>query len=158
MFQNGLLRRRFTFSVLGLLLMFSAGCMSHKLHPPKGSKKRTVRIEATAYDNGKKSCGWKRNWYGRPVYAYGPNKGKPKKVGLTASGKQASMGTIAADTKYYPFGTVMYVPGYGYGVVEDRGGAIKGPNRIDLWYPSHKQALNWGRKTVKVTYWKDTKK
>ena len=59
-------------------------------------------------------------------------------------------GTIAADTKYYPFGTRMYVPGYGWGTVEDRGGAIKGPSRIDIFYDSHEQALQWGRRTVNV--------
>ncbi len=59
-------------------------------------------------------------------------------------------GTIAADTKYYPFGTRMYVPGYGWGVVADRGGAIKGPKRIDLFFDSHQQALEWGRRTVEV--------
>ncbi len=60
-------------------------------------------------------------------------------------------GTIAADTTYYPFGTRMYVPGYGWGTVEDRGGAIKGPDRIDIFYDSHSQALQWGRKKVHVT-------
>jgi hypothetical protein len=59
-------------------------------------------------------------------------------------------GTIAADTNYYPFGTRMYVPDYGWGVVEDRGGAIKGPNRIDLYFDSHRQALAWGRRKVRV--------
>lgn len=59
-------------------------------------------------------------------------------------------GTIAADTKYYPFGTQMYVPGYGHGIVEDRGGAIKGPNRIDLYFNSHNDALAWGRRKVRV--------
>ena len=59
-------------------------------------------------------------------------------------------GTIAADTKYYPFGTRMYVPGYGWGIVEDRGGAIKGPNRIDLFFDSHSDAINWGRRKVNV--------
>ena len=59
-------------------------------------------------------------------------------------------GTIAADTKYYPFGTRMLVPGYGWGVVTDRGSAIKGPNRIDLYYNSHQDALDWGRKKVRV--------
>lgn len=59
-------------------------------------------------------------------------------------------GTIAADTKYYPFGTRMNVPGYGWGVVEDRGGAIKGPDRIDLFFASHSDALVWGRKKVRV--------
>ena len=59
-------------------------------------------------------------------------------------------GTIAADTKYYPFGTRMYVPGYGWGVVEDRGSAIKGPKRIDLYFDSHNDALAWGRRKLRV--------
>ena len=59
-------------------------------------------------------------------------------------------GTIAADTKYYPFGTRMYIPGYGKGVVKDRGSAIKGPRRLDLYFNSHARALKWGRKKVNV--------
>lgn len=59
-------------------------------------------------------------------------------------------GTIAADTKYYSFGTEMYIPGYGWGVVEDRGSAIKGPDRIDLYHDTHTQALIWGRKKCRV--------
>ena len=59
-------------------------------------------------------------------------------------------GTIAADTRYYPFGTRMHVPGWGWGVVEDRGGAIKGPSRIDLFHKSHSDGLQWGRKTLLV--------
>ena len=37
-------------------------------------------------------------------------------------------GTIAADTAYYPFHTRIYVPDYGWGSVDDCGGAIKGPD------------------------------
>ncbi len=48
--------------------------------------------------------------------------------------KRAQPGTLAADTRYYPMGTVIYIPGYGYGVVEDRGGDIKGRHRLDLFY------------------------
>ncbi len=59
-------------------------------------------------------------------------------------------GTIAADTRYYPFGTRMYVPGYGWGRVEDRGSAIKGKSRIDLYFGSHSDALAWGRRRVRV--------
>ncbi len=61
-------------------------------------------------------------------------------------------GTIAADTRYHPFGTRMYVPGYGWGIVEDRGGAIKGQKRLDLFYKSHAKALQWGRRNVDVTF------
>ena len=59
-------------------------------------------------------------------------------------------GTIAADTKYHPFGTRMYIPGYGNGVVEDRGGAIKGVKRLDAYFNSHKKSLKWGRRSVNV--------
>lgn len=61
-----------------------------------------------------------------------------------------SSGTIAADTNYYSFGTKMHIPGYGWGVVEDRGSAIKGPDRIDLYHSTHGSALLWGRKKLKV--------
>ncbi|MCX7625005.1 MAG: 3D domain-containing protein [Candidatus Sumerlaeaceae bacterium] len=60
------------------------------------------------------------------------------------------LGTIAADTDYYPFGTRMYVPGWGWGVVSDRGGAIKGPDRLDILFSSHRKANAWGRRHVEV--------
>ncbi len=63
-------------------------------------------------------------------------------------------GTIAADTQYYPFGTRIYVDGYGYGVVEDRGSAIKGPDRLDLFFDSHSAALDWGRQHLEVRIYK----
>lgn len=59
-------------------------------------------------------------------------------------------GTIAADTRHYPFGTKMKIPGWGTGIVDDRGGAIKGPDRLDLYFPSHKKCNAWGRRNVEV--------
>jgi hypothetical protein len=59
-------------------------------------------------------------------------------------------GTIAADTRYYPFGTELYVPGYGRGTVEDRGSAIKGPRRLDVYFEDHGEARHWGRRNVRV--------
>ena len=109
---------------------------------------KVVRIETTAYCPCGSCCDWVLNAKGHPVHSTGKNRGKPKSVGITASGKMAKPGTIAADTRYYPMGTVIYVPGYGYGVVEDRGGDIKGRHRLDLFYNTHKEARNWGRKTV----------
>lgn len=130
------------------------GCRTLSIRPGPKSEAQEVVMEVTGYDSGPKSCGWKRDWLGRPVYSSGPNKGKRKVVGITASGKRAKHGTIAADTSIYPFGTIMYIPGYGYGIVEDRGGAIKGKNRIDLWFSSESKALKWGRqKNVRVQVW-----
>jgi 3D (Asp-Asp-Asp) domain-containing protein len=68
--------------------------------------------------------------------------------GITASGSTAT-GLLIAAPKTYTFGTRMDVPGYGTALVEDRGGAIKG-DKLDLLFPSHQAALNWGRKTLTV--------
>ncbi len=129
------------------------GCAT--VRPARGTKKMTRVMETTGYCKCGKCCGWKRRWFlGKPRFSSGPSRGKRKKVGVTASGVKAKpQRTIAADTRRYPFGTVMYVPGWGYGRVEDRGGAIKG-EKIDLYFKSHKQALKWGRVKKKVVVWK----
>ena len=66
-----------------------------------------------------------------------------KSNGITASGTKATAGrTIAADTSKYPFGTKLVIDGHTY-TVEDRGGAING-NRLDMFFNSHSEALQWG--------------
>ena len=71
--------------------------------------------------------------------------------GLTASGRPAE-GFLVAAPLDIPFGTLLRIPGYagGYPVpVLDRGGAIKG-NRLDVLFPTHIEALRWGRQYLKV--------
>jgi 3D (Asp-Asp-Asp) domain-containing protein len=111
-----------------------------------------MSLLTTGYCRCGHCCGWRRNWFGRPVIASGPRKGKPKQVGITASGTRAVPGTIAADTDVLPFGTLVYVPGYGYGRVEDRGSDIKG-RHIDLYFRSHRAAQKWGRQRLTVQVW-----
>jgi 3D (Asp-Asp-Asp) domain-containing protein len=139
---------------LGGLLLGLSSCFSSPV--PRGARPEVISIETTGYCPCGECCGWERSWIPpfRPVYSSGPLKGQPKKVGITASGKKAERGTIAADTLYYPFGSVMEIPGYGFGRVQDRGGAIKGPARIDLFFDTHEKALKWGRRTVNVKVWK----
>lgn len=142
------LKRFLSMSFLALSLSLQ-GCYSLKT---LGMHKEVVLMEVTAYCGCKKCCEWKRKWgcfLLPPVYATGPNKGKRKSVGVTADGQKTKKGVIAADTRRYPFGTIMHVPGYGWGEVHDRGRAIKG-NHIDLFFKSHKKALKWGRRRVKV--------
>ena len=72
---------------------------------------------------------------------------------MTYSGvkvKRDLYSTIAADLNVFPLGTILFVPGYGYGVVADTGSAIKG-NRLDLYYETVQDVYNqWGKKTVNV--------
>jgi 3D (Asp-Asp-Asp) domain-containing protein len=53
--------------------------------------------------------------------------------GTTRTGTGVYKGIIAVDPTVIPLGTQMYVPGYGFGIAADTGGAIKG-NKIDLGY------------------------
>ena len=130
------------------------GCATNKRYRiPRDQKPDVVNMETTGYCKCGKCCGWKRNWKFQPVVAYGPSKGKPKAVGITAAGTEADWGTIAADTRYYPFGTIMFIPDYGWGRVEDIGGDIKGMH-IDLFFPSHREALKWGREWKQVKVWR----
>ncbi len=112
---------------------------------PVGAQWEEIPLIVTGYCSCGKCCGWTRNWRGQPVYSSGRSKGKPKLVGITSSGTRARKGTIAADIRFFPYGTRMFIPGHGYGVVEDIGGAIKG-KRLDLYFPSHQAALNWGKR------------
>lgn len=76
----------------------------------------------------------------------------------TASGIEPSWGTIAVDPKQIPMGTKVALSNFP-GVVftaQDTGGAIK-ENRIDVWFPSYEQAINFGRQNVLVTILDDGK-
>lgn len=50
--------------------------------------------------------------------------------------------SVSADTNILPFGTVILIDGKEY-KVQDRGGAIKG-KRLDVYFTSHQDALNFG--------------
>ena len=80
----------------------------------------------------------------------------PRASRVTASGLSVDHNGgvfVAADTSLYPFGTRLVVPGYGEAdeavEVIDRGGAIRG-NKLDVFYPDHQTALQWGRQILPV--------
>ncbi|MGB9879896.1 MAG: 3D domain-containing protein [Anaerolineae bacterium] len=111
----------------------------HRLErlPSRGRSNRVtgewVTMTVTAYTAGPESTG---KTPGHPAY------------GITKSGEPAGPGTIAADPSI-PFGTRIWVPGYGWGIVKDRGSAIKG-NRLDVFVPDVREAVEWGRRELAV--------
>jgi 3D (Asp-Asp-Asp) domain-containing protein len=73
--------------------------------------------------------------------------------GRTASGRPVSRGLIAADPSILPLGSRVRVEAgswTGEYLVADTGGAVKG-RRIDIWTPSTREAMQFGRRTVKLT-------
>ena len=96
----------------------------------------TLRMEVTAYCPCTKCCG-------------------PLAQGITASGLLVSHDAgrfVAADTGILRFGTRVEIPGYHDArpvEVIDRGGAIKG-YKLDVYFPTHEEALLWGRKMLDV--------
>jgi 3D (Asp-Asp-Asp) domain-containing protein len=96
---------------------------------------KIVTMEVTAYCACTRCCG-------------------PNAQGITASGKDVSYnsGKFVAADRSLPFGQRLIIPGYHDEPVEviDRGGAIKG-NKLDVFFATHQEALEWGRRTVAVT-------
>ncbi|PDY04404.1 hypothetical protein COM66_17050 [Bacillus cereus] len=79
--------------------------------------------------------------------------GSPPNERITASGidigKNPNIKLIAVDPKVIKLGTKVWVEGYGDAIAGDTGGAIKG-NKIDVLFPTEKQAREWGRKKVRI--------
>ena len=73
--------------------------------------------------------------------------------GYTAYGHKIRPGDkfVATDPSI-PFGTLISIPGYnnGYPIrILDRGGSIKG-GRLDVFFDSHDEALEWGVQNIEV--------
>jgi 3D (Asp-Asp-Asp) domain-containing protein len=105
---------------------------------PPPTEPESVEVVATGYTAGVESTGKSP---GHPGY------------GITYSGvkvRRDRVSTIAADPRLFPIGTLLYIPGYGYGVVADTGSAIKG-KRIDLYFETIREVYEqWGKRKVSV--------
>jgi 3D (Asp-Asp-Asp) domain-containing protein len=96
------------------------------------SKGKRMTLVATAY------CG--------ENYPHICNDGDSSK---TATGTKPTAGrTIAVDPRMIPYGSKVIINGVTY-IAEDCGGAIKS-NRIDIFFDTHQEALQWGRRTVEA--------
>lgn len=70
--------------------------------------------------------------------------------GITSTGNTAQAGrTIAVDPTVIPYGSNIKINGHTY-VAEDCGGAIKG-NRIDIFFNSHEEAMQFGVQYAEVS-------
>jgi 3D (Asp-Asp-Asp) domain-containing protein len=73
--------------------------------------------------------------------------------GRTASGRPVAKGLIAADPRHLPLGARVRLEAGAYSgeyLVADTGSMVRG-RRIDIWTPSSREAMRFGRRTVKLT-------
>ena len=73
--------------------------------------------------------------------------------GRTASGLLVSKGLIAADPRLLPLGSRVRLEAGAYSgeyLVADTGSAVRG-RHIDIWIPTGREAMRFGRRPVKLT-------
>ena len=131
-YEKGPERNEFVVSSSGYTGYESAARVEAPAIPEAGPVMQEAEFTAYAYCACTKCCGkWAR--------------------GITASGTTATEGrTIAVDPDVIPLGTHVYVNGREY-IAEDTGSGIN--NRtIDVFFNSHQEALQWGQRTVTVTW------
>lgn len=115
-------------------------------------KSREPALTAVVHDTAAQQMEVVATGYYAGVESTGKDENHPE-YGITYSGvkvRRDMVSTIAADLSVFPLGTILYIPGYGYGVVADIGSAIKG-NIIDLYFDTKEDVFDlWGKKTVTV--------
>jgi 3D (Asp-Asp-Asp) domain-containing protein len=79
------------------------------------------------------------------------NKDVPGIGDKTALGWPVRVGVVAVDPEVIPYGTHLYIPGYGYAVAADNGGKVKN-HKIDLYMNTRQEALRFGTKTGVTVY------
>jgi 3D (Asp-Asp-Asp) domain-containing protein len=73
--------------------------------------------------------------------------------GRTASGRMVAKGLIAADPRHLPLGSRVRLEAGAYSgeyLVADTGSMVRG-KRIDIWTPTSREAMRFGRRPVKLT-------
>ena len=116
------------------LCIFSTTLANNSINNNNVKNSQTLKMRVTAYCPCEKCCGQFAD-------------------GITANGHKIQPGdTFAAADSRYPFETELIILGYNASnpvKVLDRGGAIKG-NKLDVFFHTHEQALQWGVQYLNV--------
>ncbi|MDP4160912.1 MAG: G5 domain-containing protein [Bacillota bacterium] len=93
--------------------------------------KKVIKVKATAY---------------YAVYGVGKTY---TATGVKAVRNPEGYSTIAVDPRVIPYGTKLFVEGYGFATAADAGTAIRG-NWIDVFFDTYSEACRWSVKYVNV--------
>ena len=76
--------------------------------------------------------------------------------GITAMGKPPVEGRTVAAARSIPLGTRIHIEGIGWRIVEDRT-ARRYDGRVDVYFKSHNDALQFGKRKLQITVQKTNK-
>ena len=120
---------------LSIALVLVLASTAFAPEPPSGYVYwKTLRVKATAYCPCSRCCG-----------RHGDGKTSTMKNAWKPDG-------CAINPSEIPYGTMVYIPGVGFRVADDRGPA--GRNKLDVRYVYHWQARNFGYKYLNVKLYK----
>ena len=149
-------------ALLSLSLTFTATTLSAESHPSQDPTTKPTQMigEAGASANLEGSVSSKGN-LGEKIaveetYVVPPTPYVATAYSLrgrTASGRFVAKGLIAADPRHLPLGSRVRLEAGAYSgeyLVADTGTLVRG-KRIDIWTPSSREAMRFGRRTVKLT-------
>ena len=137
----------FASALLSCSLIFSARTLSAETLPSQ-SRQQTTEISSEG-NLGEKLAA-------EEVYVVPPTNYVATAYSLrgrTASGRLVAKGLIAADPRHLPLGSRVRLEAGTYSgeyLVADTGTLVRG-RRIDIWTPSSREAMRFGRRTVKLT-------
>jgi 3D (Asp-Asp-Asp) domain-containing protein len=133
-------------ALLSISLTFSATTLSAESHPSQDPQPTTVTPTGSL---GEKIA--VQETYVVPPTPYVATAYSLR--GRTASGRPVAKGLIAADPRHLPLGSRVRLEAGAYSgeyLVADTGTLVRG-KRIDIWTPTSREAMRFGRRTVKLT-------
>lgn len=71
---------------------------------------------------------------------------------VTATGTKSRRGVVAVDPNKIPYGSRLFIPGYGEAIAEDTGGALRRYDGIavDILVDSYSEAMSWGKQYIDI--------
>ncbi len=119
--------------------------VAHPIHP------KIAKVAKYERRKFRKFSTWKQILVSITAYVIGPGQPCANYPGKTATGTQVTTRTAAVDPSFIRLGTTLKIPGMGLYTAQDTGSGIVG-NRVDLAVWSCREAFDWGRRSMVISY------
>lgn len=116
-----------------------------------GTKPKTIGNVKVSYEDGTITDDDGKTYHYNKVLTGVCTAYTEKPGARTSTGAIARRGLVAVNPKQIPYGTKLFIPGYGICTAADTGGAMRqGRAMIDLYMDSERECRQFGRRTKQV--------